>query len=115
MAHRAQARRNAVVKHLVDALRAYDPERVYLFGSWARGEADALSDLDIVVIKRTSAPFFDRIRDVLRLLPDDVGAVDVLVYTPEEWEAMRARGNALAEAVEEEGVLIYERQASRRG
>ena len=38
------------IQRLVEALRAYQPERVYLFGSWARGEEDDLSDLDVVVI-----------------------------------------------------------------
>jgi predicted nucleotidyltransferase len=38
-------------RKLVSALRAYEPESEYLFGSWARAEADDLSDLDLVLIK----------------------------------------------------------------
>jgi predicted nucleotidyltransferase len=41
------------IQRLLEALERYSPERVYLFGSWARGEADELSDLDVVIIKRT--------------------------------------------------------------
>lgn len=63
----------------------YGPERIYLFGSWARGEADELSDIDLVVIKPTSTPFLERLREVARLLPSQIGAVDVFVYTPEEF------------------------------
>ena len=88
-------------------MRLYGPERVYLFGSWASGEADDLSDLDVVVIKRTSAPFFDRLRDVLDILPPGPTGVDVLVYTPEEFAAMLRDGNAFAEMIVEEGKLIY--------
>ncbi len=99
----------ARLRRVVDALRAYEPERVYLFGSWARGEADAMSDLDLVIIKRTSEPFFDRLREVTRLLPPDSGSVDILVYTPEEFQRMREEGNAFAELIEEEGVLIHGR------
>lgn len=99
------------LRKLVQALRAYEPERVYLFGSWARGEADETSDLDVVVIKQTEAPFLERIRRVLALLPPELGPVDVLVYTPEEWQAMKARGNAFVETVEAEGRLLYARQA----
>jgi predicted nucleotidyltransferase len=101
----------ARIRQLLDALRRYRPERVYLFGSWARGEEDDLSDLDVVVIKRTSSPFFDRLREVLELLPPGTGGIDVLVYTPEEFEAMQREGNAFAEMIVEEGKLIYAGQA----
>ncbi len=100
-------RDEARLQRVVDALRAYEPESVYLFGSWARGEADALSDLDFVIIKRTTDPFFDRLREVARLLPADAGGVDILVYTPEEFQRMREDGNAFAEMIEEEGVLVH--------
>jgi len=100
----------ARIRKVVDALRAYEPESVYLFGSWARGEADDLSDLDLVVIKRTTAPFFDRLLEVSRLLPAGTGGVDVLVYTPEEFAAMRHDGNAFVEMIVEEGLLIYARE-----
>jgi predicted nucleotidyltransferase len=97
----------ARIRQVVGDLRAYQPERVYLFGSWARGEADDLSDLDIVVIKRTAAPFFERLMDVGRLLRAGTGGVDVLVYTPDEFAAMQREGNAFAEMIVEEGRLIY--------
>jgi predicted nucleotidyltransferase len=45
-----------VIRRLLDALRPYQAERIYLFGSFARKEADALSDIDLVVIKRTAEP-----------------------------------------------------------
>lgn len=95
------------IRQVVQAFRPYKPERIYLFGSWARGEEDDLSDLDIVVIKSTPLPFFDRLREVHRLLPAGLGAVDVLVYTPEEFTAMEKEGNAFAELIIEEGRLIY--------
>ena len=98
-----------MIRRLVEAMRAYEPESVYLFGSWARGEADELSDLDLVVIKTTSAPFFSRLREVAKLLPTGMGSLDVLVYTPEEFAAMRRDGNAFAEMIAEEARLIYAR------
>ncbi len=95
------------MRQLLDALQVYQPERVYVFGSWARGEADELSDLDIVVIKRTTVPFFERLREVSRLLPAGTGAVDIFVYTPEEFAAMLQEGNAFAEMIAEEARLLY--------
>jgi predicted nucleotidyltransferase len=98
------------MRQLLDALQVYQPERVYVFGSWARGEADELSDLDIVVIKRTTVSFFERLREVSRLLPAGTGAVDILVYTPEEFAAMLQAGNAFAEMITEEARLLYVQQ-----
>ena len=99
------------VRQLLNSLLPYQPERMYLFGSWARGEEDELSDMDLLIIKETKAPFFDRLREVSKLLPGNVGGVDVLVYTPKEFAAMRREGNAFAEMILEEGSLIYDRQA----
>jgi predicted nucleotidyltransferase len=99
------------MQRVLRALRVYEPERVYVFGSAARGEEDELSDLDLVVIKQTSEPFWGRLRAVGRLLPADLGGVDLLVYTPEEFSRMLAEGNAFAEMIAEEGRLLYERQA----
>ena len=95
------------VDRIRDALVAYEPKCIYLFGSWARKEADELSDVDVVVIKETDVPFFDRLLEASRLLPLEVGAVDLLVYTPEEFRAMRRDGNAFAEMIAEEAILIY--------
>lgn len=36
---------------LLQALQRYQPQRLILFGSAARGEADAESDLDVLAIK----------------------------------------------------------------
>ncbi len=104
-------KRPTPVRQLLEALRSYQPQRVYLFGSYARGEADELSDLDVVVIKHTAQPFLERLREISKLLPASIGGVDVFVYTPEEFATMLANGNAFAEMVAEEGRLIYEQQA----
>jgi predicted nucleotidyltransferase len=96
---------------VLEALRPYGAERIYVFGSVARGEADELSDIDLVIIKETDRPFLERLREVARLLPPDIGGVDILVYSPEEFSAMLADGNAFAETVVDEGRLVYDRQA----
>ena len=45
-----------ILNELIQALRSYEPEKIYLFGSWARGEEDELSDLDIVLIHADPCP-----------------------------------------------------------
>ena len=99
------------VRQLVKYILPYQPDRLYLFGSFARGEEDELSDVDLVIIKQTDTPFLERLREVAHLLPRDVGGVDILVYTPDEFKAMEREGNAFAEMILDEGRLIYENEA----
>ncbi len=54
---------------LLQALQGYHPQRIILFGSVARGEADADSDLDVLVIQDTADPFVRRTRGHGRTVP----------------------------------------------
>jgi predicted nucleotidyltransferase len=92
---------------LLQALQHYQPQRVILFGSAARGEADADSDLDVLVIKDTPEPFVQRLETMAMLCPPGVHA-DILVYTPEELQRMVEDGNPFILRALEEGRVIYE-------
>jgi len=96
------------VTEIVNALKPYDPERVILFGSAARGDADEYSDIDIAVIKETSERFLDRLKSVYDLIQPRY-ALDVLVYTPKEFEKMRDAGNSFVEEILGDGIVVYER------
>jgi predicted nucleotidyltransferase len=75
-----------VVARVVAAAR---PSRVILFGSYGRGDADAGSDLDLMVIEPEVA---DKYTEMIRLHEalGSVGAgVDVLVYSEAEMEERR--------------------------
>ena len=91
-------------------IRAYQPEKLILFGSVAQGEFHEWSDLDLVVIKQTNQPLLERIEDVLRLVRPKVG-LDVLVYTPEELESLvdERRGFVLDEIIYK-GAVVYEQR-----
>jgi predicted nucleotidyltransferase len=86
------------------------PERVILFGSAARGEAGEASDIDLTVIAETELGFFDRIGRVLRLYRGD-REINVLVYTPDEWQRMLAEGRRFIKRMVDEGRVLYERDA----
>jgi predicted nucleotidyltransferase len=92
---------------LVQALQRYQPQRIILFGSAARGEADAESDLDVLVIKETPEPFVQRLEAMARLCPSGVHA-DILVYTPAELRHMVEDRNPFVLRALKEGRVIYE-------
>lgn len=96
------------IDSLVEDLKAsYGAERIILYGSHSSGNTANHGDVDLVVIKRTSRPFFDRLRDVARACHWH-DAVDVLVYTPEEYENLRNTNWFVREEIEKKGQLIYE-------
>jgi predicted nucleotidyltransferase len=88
----------------------YQPEKIILFGSLAKAEVGEWSDLDLVIIKDTSTPFFQRLKEVALLCRPSVGT-DFLVYTPDEFEQMLAENNPfILEEVVRKGKVLYERQ-----
>lgn len=94
---------------VVLSLQEYDPERIILFGSCARRDANEYSDIDIIVVKETEDRFLDRLRRVYQLIKPSF-AMDVLVYTPEELKEMQRGGNHFVEEALSEGIVIYERR-----
>jgi predicted nucleotidyltransferase len=92
---------------LLDALKRYHPQKIILFGSAARGEADAESDLDVLVIKATRAPFVERLETMADLCPSGVHA-DILVYTPAEIQLMLDDENPFIMQALREGKVLYE-------
>lgn len=103
-----------VIAELMASLKHYDPEAAILFGSWARGEQDEYSDIDLVVIKQTQERFFDRSAALYAAgLPSR--AMDVFVYTPEEFRQMWEQGNPFIEGIVEEGIVIHRRPGAGPG
>jgi predicted nucleotidyltransferase len=84
------------------------PEKIILFGSFCSGDLSEWSDLDLVIVKETQAPFLDRIRQVLELLKPQVG-LDVLVYTPDEFERLSRDRAFVRQEILGKGRVVYER------
>jgi len=93
----------------VRRLRASLPaERIYLFGSRARDEADADSDYDFLVVVRDSPlPRYKREQQAFRALCGMGIAKDVLVFTREEFERGLTVVASLPATVAREGRLLY--------
>lgn len=89
---------------------AYEPDKIILFGSMANNQVTEWSDLDLVVLKHTTKPFLQRLREVALLCRAPIG-VDFLVYTPSEFAKMIADQNPfILEEVLRKGKVLYERQ-----
>lgn len=102
------------VKRIVECIKRYNPEKIIIFGSYVRGEADEDSDLDFVVIKKTRKRFIRRLIEVAKLIDNDLGKVDAFVYNPEEFQEMVDRENPFIKQVLKEGKVLYEKSKQRR-
>jgi predicted nucleotidyltransferase len=92
---------------IVSIFRAFDPEKIILFGSQARGHEDEESDIDLILVYETTKAFLDRLKE-LYVAWDIPKAVDILAYTPEEFDRMTKENMFLQDAMKEAEVL-YER------
>ena len=93
------------VRRLRASLQA---ERIYLFGSRARDEADEDSDYDFLVVVRDSPlPRYKREQQAFRTLCGMGIAKDVPVFTREEFARGLAVVSSLPSTVAREGRLLY--------
>jgi len=106
-----------VLYNLVSSLKASDPYKIILFGSFAQGVPNENSDLDIMVIldnhyvsktyeERLNKKLFIRnlVLDINRNIP-----LDILVYSKEELNVLKQYGNNLIHEIEKTGKVIYEK------
>jgi predicted nucleotidyltransferase len=88
--------------HLPTLRSRLAPLQVIAFGSRVRGDALSTSDLDLILVSPwfASVPFLKRSPAVLELL-DYPGGLELLCYTPEEFEARRQELGIVRVALEE--------------
>ena len=95
---------NEVVKHL-------NPKLVILFGSFASGDINEGSDVDILVVADFKEDFLQRIGTLMKLNTFGI-PVEPLGYTPEEFEAMKRDGNPFVLEVLGKGKILYNAKTS---
>jgi predicted nucleotidyltransferase len=98
----------ALVRILERLIEAYQPERIYCFGSKARGDYGEDSDFDLMVVVPDEAPE-DRKRSRLAYerLWGTGTAADVLVWTRERFEGRTCLRASLPGTIRREGRLLY--------
>jgi len=107
------ARHSALFADIVTRILAQSqPERVLVFGSYARGTEGPDSDVDVLVVEDTVERRRDRSVCLRKALRGLGVPVDVLVATPED---LRRYGDAIGliyRTALAEGVVVYERIAA---
>ncbi len=97
-----------MVQRIVDR---FDPEKVILFGSYARGMAGPDSDVDLLVVMRVAGSRRKKATEIDRVLSDRDMPLDLIVITPEQFERDRNLIGTIVRPAVREGKLLYERAA----
>jgi predicted nucleotidyltransferase len=104
-----------ILAEMVKAIvRQVDPEQVFLFGSRARDNAKAYSDIDLLIVeKKTFGQGHSRRKEIAlirRALSQFRVAKDILVYNKDEIAKWRNCRNHIISHCLKKGRLLYERQ-----
>lgn len=92
------------VNKLVDGL---SPKAIILFGSASNGTAGDDSDIDLLIVMETNLNKIDRFVQAKGVIGRIETPVDVLVYTPEEFEDESSRNNSFVSEVLKTGRFVY--------
>ena len=85
------------------------PQKIILFGSYAKGTATIKSDLDLLIVKETHLPMANRADDLKPMLSHTLIRVDVHIYTPEEVEIYGKEQFSFVNSILRTGKLVFEK------
>ncbi len=95
---------------IVSALLPLEPDKIILFGSYARGEANEESDLDLFLIKEGLEDFSEyeidaKLNLVGFMTKYRTNGIDILSASP---SYLRKRDDYFYKEILEEGMVLYE-------
>ena len=96
---------------VVRLVKRFEPIRIILFGSQARGTADDRSDVDLLVICAVDGKKRDLMVAMDRALKGLGIARDIVILTPEEYERDRHIPGTIARPASLEGTVLYDSAA----
>ncbi len=101
----------ALIQQITDKIvEKFNPWRIILFGSQAKGNSNISSDIDLFVEMDTDKRPPERSIEISRLFGLRNWAMDVIVYTPDEVRRLKSIHGTLLSVIESEGEILYERK-----
>lgn len=102
---------DAIAEMVRRIVSKFNPDKIILFGSHARGKAGPDSDVDLLVVMPVEGSKRRKATEIDGTLADRMIPLDLIVVTPEEFErACHQKGSVLRPAAIE-GLVLYDRAA----
>jgi uncharacterized protein len=95
-------------------IRAFSPERVLLFGSYAKASVQPTSDVDLLVIADVDENVERHQRLARQLASDSFPRVDVVIATPAEVAGASLAKSPFLASILATGVVVYKRDPGGR-
>jgi len=100
---------NAIRKMVRPIVAQFDPERIILFGSHARGDAGPDSDVDLLVVMSFEGSKHSKQVELRGALPNTPVPVDVIITRPEDFLWRKDVVGTIEWPASHEGKVIYAR------
>jgi len=102
----------ADIKKMADIIvDKFHPEKIILFGSYARGKTSEDSDVDLIVITQTDGDLRELAAEMQLAVWDIPVAKDILVRTPEQFEEEAATYWTVFSEALKHGKVLFDRAA----
>jgi len=105
--------KNDIRKMVNRIVEQFDPDKVILFGSHARGDAGPDSDVDLLVVMPVEGSKRDKRLEIRGALSEFTLPLDILVTTPEDMEIRKEIPGTIERPAHLEGKVLYERTRER--
>lgn len=97
---------NTQIKLLANRIREkFKPEKIFLFGSYAYGNPNIASDVDLFVVMNTDIPV-NRQAFLIRREFKESFPIDIIVRTPAQVEKRLEMGDYFIKKILDKGVLL---------
>ena len=87
----------------------FNPDKIILFGSYAAGNPNNDSDIDLLIIKDTDLPRHKRSFDIHKSLIGSMIPMYILVYTTKEFEQEKKEKSSFLYSAIKTSKILYER------
>lgn len=106
--HLSSAQAHELARSAQRLVEVFQPDRIYVFGSQARGTARPDSDIDLlVIVPESDQPGYRRDQAAYRALGLYSAPLEVIVMTRAEFEERLPAAASLPATVVREGRLLY--------
>ena len=97
-----------LTNELISRLKPIQPEKIVLFGSYAYGNPNENSDIDICVISSGNSTKSEKKRLVRKLLKDVKITKDILTPSSEEYDFYKMEFGSVFYEIEKKGKVLWE-------